>query len=57
MLLAVTSTGPLDPSGPVPGALRHAAETGWRVAEIDAGADLAAAWNAVADRGARRAGV
>ena len=57
MLLAVTSTGPLDPSGPVPGALRHAAETGWRVAEVDAGADLAAAWNAVADRGARRAGV
>jgi len=38
-----------------PGALRHAAETGWRVGEIGGGADLALTWNTAVDRGNARA--
>lgn len=35
-------------------ALVHAAESGWRTAQIPPASDLAAAWSLVADRGARR---
>jgi len=39
---------------PQAASLIHAAESGWRTARIAPGADLAAAWSTVVDRGARR---
>lgn len=39
---------------PQAASLVHAAEAGWRTAQIPPGSDLAAAWSTVTDRGARR---
>lgn len=46
-----TSLPLLLAAAPAEGALRHAAERGWRAAEIGDGVDLAAAWNVAVDRG------
>ena len=50
--LAIVTLAPLLlAAAPAEGALRYAAERGWRVAEIGDGVDLAAAWNVAVDRG------